>query len=87
MQVNRIANTTITTGQKKSTYLISCSKKVQVWHRKFEYASNIRIICILKSLTRMGDFTANYNLAKIYNNFEASESKDLTIDNANLPSK
>ena len=35
----------------------------------------------------MGDFSANYNSAKIYSNFEAFESEHLTIDNSDLPSE
>ena len=87
MQVNGIANATTTTSQGRLTYLISYSKKVQVWHRRFGYASNARIICASKLLTRIEDFNTNYNSAEIYSNSKASESENLTIDNANLPSK
>ena len=87
IQINGIANTTTTTGQKRSTHLVSRSKKVRVWHRRFGHASNARIIYALKLLTRMGDFSANYDPAEIYSNFEAFKSEDLTINNANLPSE
>lgn len=66
MQVNRIANITITTSQKKSTYLISYNKKMRVWYKRFKYISNTKIIATLKLLTRIGDFNTNYNQAKIY---------------------
>ena len=76
-----------TTGQGRLTHLVSHNKKVRVWHRRFGHASNARIICASKLLIEIGDFSANYDLAEIYSNFEASELEDLTINNANLPSK
>ena len=76
-----------TTSQKRPTHLVSYSKKVQVWHKRFRYASNARIICTSKLSIEMREFSANYDPAEIYSNFEASESEDLTIDNANLLSK
>lgn len=52
---------------------------MQVWYKRFGYTSNTRIIHSSKLLTRIGDFNANYDLAKIYNNFEAFESKILLV--------
>lgn len=87
IQVNKIANAIITTGQRRSTYLVSYSKKIRVWHKRFRYTGNARIICASNLLTRIRDFSANYNQAKIYSNFETSESENLIIDNFDLPSK
>ena len=87
MQVNGIANATTTTGQRRLTHLVSCSKKLRVWHGRFRHISNARIICASKLLTGMGDFSADYDPAEIYSNSEAFKSENLLIDNANLPSK
>ena len=87
MQVNGIANATTTTGRGRPTHLVSRSKKVRVWQRRFGHASNARIICASKLLTGIGDFSTNYDPAEICSNSEASESEDLISDNADLPSE
>ena len=60
---------------------------MQVWHKKFGYISNIKIICILKLLIKIKDFNTNYNLAEIYSNFEIFELKNLINNHAYLLSK
>lgn len=87
MQVNGITNTITTIGQARPIHLVSNSKKIQVWQKIFEHASNARIICVLRLLTWMRNFNTNYNLAEIYNNFDVSELEDLTIDYADLSSE
>lgn len=84
IHVNGIINIITITGSKKPIYLISHNIKMRVWHRRFKYISNAKIICVLKLLTGIRDFNTNYNLVKIYSNFEISELKDLISKNANL---
>lgn len=60
---------------------------MQVWYERFGYAINTKIINILKLLTGIRDLSANYDLVKIYNNFEVSKLEDLIINNAKLSFK
>ena len=48
-------------GHKQSIYLISKNKKVRVWHYKFVYISNAKIIKTSKLFTGMRDFNKKYN--------------------------
>lgn len=66
----------------RPTHLVSRIKKVRIWHRKFGYVNNIRVILALKLLTGMGDSGKNYNLAKIYSNSEAFELEE-SLDGVN----
>ncbi len=61
---------------RRPTHLVSRSKKIQIWYRRFGYASNAYIIQILKLLVGIGEFNIIYNLTKIYNNFEVFELED-----------
>lgn len=87
IQVKKIANITTTTGQERQTHLVSCSKKVRVWQRKFGDSSNAIITYASKLLIKMNDFNFNHNKEEIYSNFEISELEKFTINNANLSSK
>lgn len=60
---------------------------MRVWYRRFEYASNAKIIWASKLLTKMGDLSTDYKPAEIYNDSEVFESEILTIDNTDLLSK
>lgn len=57
----------MTTGQRKPTHLVSCIKKIQVWHRRFGHASITQIIRVFKIFTDIGKFNITYNPAKINN--------------------
>lgn len=59
-------------GLRRPTQLISKYKKVRVWHRRFGYASNAKIIRGTKLLTSMGDFDNAYNLIEVYSNSKLS---------------
>lgn len=52
-------------------HLVSYIKKIHIWYRKFRYTSNVRIIKASKLLNKIGDFSKNYDSAKIYNDSEA----------------
>lgn len=63
IQVNTQAM--MTTRQGRPTHLVSCVKKVHIWHKRFGHASNARVIQASKLLTGMGDFGKNYDFAEI----------------------
>lgn len=71
IQVNIQAIMTIEQGS--LMHLVSYIKKVHIWHRRFEYASNTKVIRASKLLTGIGDFSENYNPAKIYSDSKASK--------------
>lgn len=80
MQVN--TQGMIITGQGRLMHLISCIKKIHIWHKRFGYASNAKVIRALKLLIGIGDFGENYNLVEIYSDFKASKPEK-SRDNPN----
>lgn len=80
MQVNTQA--IMTTRQGRLTHLVSRIKKVCIWYRRFEHASNVKVIWVLKLLTEMGDFGENFDPTEIYSDSEASEPEK-SFDNPN----
>ncbi len=85
MQINVaiVANVAInkhammTTGRGRPTHLVSRSKKVRIWHRRFGHTSNARIIRASKLLAGMGEFGTTYDQAEIYSGSKVSESEDV----------
>lgn len=71
MQVNTNIQAIITTGRGRPIHLISRIKKVRIWHQRFGYASNAKIIRALKLLDGIGNLGGEYDLADIYSNSEA----------------
>lgn len=74
------------TGKRRPTHLISRSKKVRVWHRRFGHASNARVIRASKLVTGMGELSTTYDPAKIYSDSEASEPEDIDLESRPEPS-
>ena len=66
------------TGLGSSMHLVSKNKRVRMWHRRFEHASNAKIIRALKLLTGIESFDNTYDLIEIYNDSEQS-----ALDKAN----
>ena len=56
----------MTKGRGRPTHLVSRSKKVRIWHRKFRHSSNGGIIRASKLLAGIGEFSTTYNQAEIY---------------------
>lgn len=79
------------TGRGRPTHLVSKNKRIRIWHRRFAYASNARIIRASKLLTGMGNFNKEYNPTKIYSDSEQSNSSsdndDDHADNADKTSR
>lgn len=46
---------------------------MRVWHRRFGYASNARIIRASKLLTGMGNFNSAYDPTEVYSDLEQSD--------------
>ena len=65
------------TGQGRLKHLVSRSKKVRIWHRKFRHASNARIVRASKLLAGIGEFGTTYDPAEIYSDSETSEPEDV----------
>lgn len=55
-------------------HLVSKNKWVRIWYQRLRHASNARIIWASKLLTSIGDFSAKYNLTKVYSDLKHSES-------------
>ena len=53
-------------------HLVSKNKRVRMWYRRFGYATNARIIRVLKLLTGIDSFDNTYDCIKIYNDSEQS---------------
>ena len=70
----------MTKGQGRPIHLVSQSKKVRIWHRKFGHASNARIISASKLLAGMGEFGTTYDQAEIYSDSEASKPEDVDAE-------
>lgn len=62
------------TKYSQPTHLVSKSRQVRIWHLRFRYANNARIIKVLKLLTGIGNFSKVYNLIKIYSDFKQSNN-------------
>lgn len=80
MQVN--IQIMMTTRQNKPMHLISYIKKVRIWQRRFEHASNVKVIWALKLLTRMENLGKNYDPAEIYSDSKAFKPEK-SLDNPN----
>lgn len=70
----------MTTRRERPQHLVSHSKKVRIWYRRFGYASNAQIIRASKLLAGIGEFSTTYDPAKIYSNSEASEPEDVNVN-------
>lgn len=91
MQVQQTKNTQANTSnnsnkaivirsQGQLTHLVSKNKQVKIWLHRLGYASNTKVIWASKFFIRMRDFSAKYNLIKVYSNLEYSKF-DLKIKN------
>lgn len=80
-EIAKPAKAMMTKGQGRPTLLVSKTKKVRIWHRRFAYASNARIIRVLRLVTGMIDFNVKYNPTEIYSDSEdfGSEHKDMNV--------
>lgn len=66
----------ITTGHRRPTYFVSHIKKICIWHQRFGYASNVKIIRASKLLDGISNLSGQYDPAEIYKNFEASDVEE-----------